>query len=282
MDDLGFTGSTSRSAESLPAATDIELFCPHCDYNLCGLSEDRCPECGVRFNRQRLIRWSTEPDLPLGFARFDNADQEGRVLTDSLARPARLARELPPLARKDSAMTYGWAMRGAGVCVIVFAATVLSHNVNAAGYALVFSVGPVVGTLFCEATTALLLARLVEPLAVPKGAEYRFWHTLCACFSTYFPISCALVLLFPRIIIRIADFSAARDPFVTVCLQLTTMAIPALMILWWWLALGRAIAARGHASRGRSAVVFLVPVAGLVSVGVGLVVDYVLAMILLS
>ncbi|HPD32057.1 MAG TPA: hypothetical protein PLL20_18860 [Phycisphaerae bacterium] len=281
MDDLGFTGSTSRSTDSLPAATDIELFCPHCDYNLRGLCQDRCPECGNHFNRERLIRWSTEPNLPLGFTRSDNPDQHGRVLTNSMTRPARLARELPPMPCKAGATTYGWAMRGAGVFVIFMAAAIMSYDADAAGYALLFSVGPVVGTLFCEAIIALLLARLVEPLAVLRGAEYRFWRTLCACFSTYFPISCAVVLFLPRIFIEIADSSATLDDFVIFCLQLAMMTIPALMILWWWLALAKAITARGRASSGRTAAVWLIPVVGLVSVGVGFALDYLLAMILL-
>ncbi len=34
----------------------IDLYCPTCDYNLRGLPEDRCPECGTGFNRAELTR----------------------------------------------------------------------------------------------------------------------------------------------------------------------------------------------------------------------------------
>lgn len=282
MNHLGPTDSAARSESGQSAAIDLDLFCPHCDYNVRGTPEDRCPECGNHFNRERLIRWSTERDLPLSFTRSDNPDQDGLLLTDSLTRPGRLARELPPMAYKANATTYGWAMRGTGVFVIFMAAAIMSYDADAAGYALLFSVGPVVGTLFCEAIIALLLTRLVEPLAVPRGAEYRFWRTLCACFSTYFPISCAVVLFLPRIIIEIADSSVASDPLVVVCLKLAMMAVPALMILWWWLALARAIAARGRASSGRTAVIWLIPVVGLVSVFLGAVFDMILARIVLG
>lgn len=32
----------------------VTQFCPNCGYDLCGLPEDRCPECGQRFDRSTL------------------------------------------------------------------------------------------------------------------------------------------------------------------------------------------------------------------------------------
>lgn len=47
--------SASQKTGDLPAvAEEIELHCPACDYDLRALAGDRCPECGLLVDRQRL------------------------------------------------------------------------------------------------------------------------------------------------------------------------------------------------------------------------------------
>ena len=40
-----------------------DLHCPNCDYNLTGLPEDRCPECGAAFNPKALFAGSKIPPV---------------------------------------------------------------------------------------------------------------------------------------------------------------------------------------------------------------------------
>ncbi len=38
-----------------PAATPLKLFCPACSYDMSGLSELKCPECGTRYTVDQIL-----------------------------------------------------------------------------------------------------------------------------------------------------------------------------------------------------------------------------------
>jgi hypothetical protein len=47
--------------ELVTPPTDAGLRCPQCDYNLTGLSNPRCPECGQKFNWDQVRRAAANP-----------------------------------------------------------------------------------------------------------------------------------------------------------------------------------------------------------------------------
>jgi len=59
MDDSG--AKMSRSCHSFPPnATDDHLPCPNCGYDLFGIPEDRCPECGFRYTFAPLTAFASD------------------------------------------------------------------------------------------------------------------------------------------------------------------------------------------------------------------------------
>src|SRR3989442_887207 len=68
--------SEPASAQSPSAAAEEDILCPLCDYNLRGLTEARCPECGYRStweelrNRPPLHPWLFEHHPRRNFVSF--------------------------------------------------------------------------------------------------------------------------------------------------------------------------------------------------------------------
>ncbi len=50
-----------------PIFADLDIPCPHCEYNLRGLIEPRCPECGEIFDPYKVLHdfRETQPPLPI-------------------------------------------------------------------------------------------------------------------------------------------------------------------------------------------------------------------------
>jgi hypothetical protein len=54
--------TAGERAERMKGASKSAVTCPTCGYNLTGLSESRCPECGSRFTLDELLALQTRTD----------------------------------------------------------------------------------------------------------------------------------------------------------------------------------------------------------------------------
>jgi hypothetical protein len=155
--------------------TDDALLCPACGYNLTGLTESRCPECGNGFDRAQLLRARDEGAPVLYDRRGQPHTRFFTVFFAALFTPGRLARALP--LRPGHA--HGW--RHSLLCYTLAATVVLVADL---GFVVPFSglwpifLGAVVGALgtcmLCESVLAIVLAAMVPPTATAD--PYRFWR----------------------------------------------------------------------------------------------------------
>src|SRR6266513_2117893 len=80
------TSITSPGLQRLPL--DADLLCGHCSHNLRGVPSDRCPECGTRFDRSRILLPNIPWEQRRYIGRFRAYWRTVRMIT---FRPARLA-----------------------------------------------------------------------------------------------------------------------------------------------------------------------------------------------
>lgn len=151
---------------------DTGLRCPRCDYNVTGLVEPRCPECGETLDWNALRAAAFGPRIP--FERLRGRRKPlGFLLTavSVLLAPWVFARQAT--ARID-------ARHGLSFLAVCFASTLLS---------LIFDAdGPVIVTWLITASVYILLQTAFLTLVSPSGwrrplAGARFW-LLVGCYTS--------------------------------------------------------------------------------------------------
>lgn len=253
---------TSGESAAVHNDESFTLECPRCYYNLTGLRDNRCPECGERFDRDQLRRVSSSRIRPAG--PWDR-DKSLRGFTAtwllSVFEPNKMARGFP--ARHDGVAATAFSMISyACAAVAIFIGSIPGFykvGDEAAALALTAIVLLPLSCMACEIAVAGVLAGLVRPNCAP-GRPY-FWRGLTHYTSGYAIMSGALVGLW------IAGMSMGlRElwfPWVAAALG---------VFVWWCVALWRIVGERGHRGSRRTAACLLIPVIGAASAYAGLLV----------
>jgi len=238
------SGNRLASSDSL---SNIDLQCPQCDYNLTGLRDNRCPECGEAFDPAKLTAWMRHPNQPVLYS--------GKPLTGLLkipfTSPKRIGRELAVRCSPWEIGLYGLATKS--LAAVVFFAAILAEMkprfmltplmISGITLALAYVVESLLGVVFAVS---------LQPRLMPcKSYRYRFWRNLCRCFSFFLTISAILFWL--------------GQSF-----DLLPYAFFAFSLVWWWVSLARAVCVRSKPSAQRVLAILLILVIGLGAMMIGI------------
>jgi hypothetical protein len=244
-----------------PAVTpaDSGLRCPRCEYNLTGLTENRCPECGTAFDPEELRRilagqWGPIPGWD---------DRGGAHILVAFARvcwtiwfaPGAFARRFPLCHDRYSATAFRWLARA--VAVGIFWITPVILYVAMGGFPgkarhlapaiLVFYLPIVLSGLFasaaCEMVLSVLLDVAVGRIMPPHPRATRSWSGLVGFYSSFLIITAATAGVAGNVIIAHLGVGTRLGD---------TLLLPlfAVDLLWWWYCLGRPWRSAPSAARG--------------------------------
>lgn len=258
---LSITPDAGTSPPDVPAPPEPTVFCPHCDYNLSGLPEDRCPECGEAFDRRKLIAWMTAPDQPpLLSMRAD----EGvlKLLKFCLFRPSRLGRELAVNCERGLMLGFGAATKLLAGLIMVITVSATAGDLSAK-IAMAIGLSIALVPMLSEMLLAGLLRWLVEPMPfIPCKARYRFWRDLTRCFGLFLPISACAIASGLALAAATSAISGMDPQWEVFMIFVSIFGGFGLSFLSWWHNLARAILARSAPSLGRVLVILAIPAVG--------------------
>ncbi len=235
---------TASSPQETPSQEAPVLYCPHCEYNLTGLTELRCPECGEAFDPEALKAEARRGRLlPREAGSSPWLEAQWKVwlawIAHAMFHPVQVARSMPLVYRKEEAYTIGLQMR------LLSSATVLGYLLLFAVLGLTWEVIPFILTGF--GVLIWIVSYLVEGLVLtvlslivprrPPGDQVlppyltSSWYGLLALHAGSLWIMIhALFLLFLTALLD--DVSAIPDPIV-VMLYWLLIGMPIVLPFWW-------------------------------------------------
>lgn len=268
------SSSPDQPVANIPA--DSGLRCPQCEYNLTGLTESRCPECGEAFDPDELRRiLAGEPGAIPGWDDRGPGGTPGRffrVCWMTWFHPSEFGRRFPATFDSVSAARFGVLARLVAaapflsLCVFgVYASpepffeAFLQYAVGALSVGAIVSIG----SLSCEIVVATALEVLVTKrtaVAGPRGPSTvsASWWGFVGLHSTFLVIAvavCSAAIWFTRAAL---PANASPEPAI--------LPAAAVAVGWWWWSLARGILVRTRPGTGRIVAVVFIPLAGLACV----------------
>jgi len=245
--------SSDSPEHATPAADTPEFFCPNCDYNLRGLTIDRCPECGHDFDRAQLLaQQSDEPRDAVPWDRHRSPVAFFETWKLVAFSPRTLAANFPNAHHEHFARLYAIYSSLAAIGVGLIAIAVFVGNPVALIGGAMFGFALFTGFGACERTLAALLRRCSRPPGIAHPGDY--WLGLIRYASGFKILSIGAVIVasfFPR-----DRYSDADELFIMCVVSAPTI---------WWIATIYAMALRSTKGVADTLVALAAPfIAGLI------------------
>lgn len=226
---------------TVPSNRDSGLRCLHCGYNLTGLLNHRCPECGNWFDPNQARLWRSlkpQPILPWqDRRRFGILGAFCRTVFATWLHPSAFARNFP--IRHSALSAWGFSLCCYALAMIpVLLARFLNPDVPSINNMVCFAVGFLFAAVLCESLIANMFALMVRSPKIQVSEPYHFCRGLVHFQSSF--------LLFSFVALSAMFVLNSRTCWVTLI---------ASFLLWWtrlWSML------EGFKEPGQSSVLFAV------------------------
>jgi hypothetical protein len=250
--------SMTRASEGTApyASGDSGLCCLHCQYNLTGLTENRCPECGSEFDPDALRRILSGQPQPI--PGWDDGNRSWlfraffRICWMTWFHPVQFARAFPWCINPHSALSF-WFLTRAAAAGLIFgvAATRLLGDLSSSfdrANLLAVVCGAISASLACEAVLVLLL-KLASRRRIrvhPQSGGSVSWWAFVGFHGSFLIIGTLTVLL-----ILVTEKQLALDVHHSFW-ELLVWSVVCVDVAWWWYCLGRGIAERTVPTNARA------------------------------